>query len=191
MNTRVTGAIVAAILVLSASVARAALIIEGSFSATFPGGSAVSSLEGDFQASFDDSVLVGTGSEAFEDQTILTSISLTPNPLGATNFDTTNVGLTLAFNDGTLTFLAIGGLIAHVGGISGDTDDFLVDFAGSGLPAISADYTIATESGISEYIGVEGSAAVTQLSVPEPGTFALLGIAMAGLGFMRRRSKRL
>ena len=169
--------------------AQALLIIEGDFTADFPSGSAVPTLSGSFDAIFDDSVVTGTGNEVFQDLSILTSFSLNPNPLGSTNFDTSNVGMTLGFNDGVFDYAFLGGL-PDVNTITFAEDDFIVAFTPTENSwFISVDYTVATEEGFRSASSNDGSASGSLRVVPEPTTLALLSLGLVGLGVARHKKK--
>jgi hypothetical protein len=58
------------------------------------------------------------------------------------------------------------------------------DFSDSPIAPTSAAFDLGIEDGVA---GVDGTLGTR--SVPEPGTIALLGIGMAGIGFARRRER--
>lgn len=170
--------------------ARASLLLSGNFEAEFDV-APVATLSGSFEAVFDDTILSGSGFEQFVDQTILTSFSLVPNPLGVTMFDTSNVGATLPFLDGILTEFRIGGLINGATFVSPGTDDFVITFVaagGSPLPANSASVSIAAFAGTAWGTQTtSGLVTVSSVPVPAPVTLLLFGLGLAGIGLGLRR----
>lgn len=174
--------------------AQATLIIQGDFSGVaFPAGAPINSLSGSFEAVFDDSVLTGSGFEYFEDLLILTSLTLSINPIGVTTFDISNTGMDLGFTDGVLTDVLIGGM-TDLGSNASALDAGYDDFAAWLLPNKSSStdphlsYAIATDSG-----GIRGAGNATftysVTNVPEPTTLSMLSLGLAGLGFSWRRMK--
>lgn len=170
----------AAISVSAAAPADAALL-DYTFNAMFEGGADISGT-----LTIDDTVGVYT----------LVDLDLL---VGTTTFNTSNASLQ---NFGTFTagqFLRIGGNLNGINSILSGTDDFFFSvFAnGSALTAGSFTSTTATTSGRSFY--ASGSAqggetfVVTPVAgaVPEPTTWMLMLIGMAGVGFsMRRKAKQ-
>ena len=103
------------------------------------------------------------------------------------SFDVLNSGGALSFIDGTLFELFVGGNASTPTGISSiGADDFLVNYDGSG-GLVGALYTsIDVDATVT---GQPGSGSYTIAAVPEPGTLALLGIGLFGIGLSRRRKK--
>ena len=67
----------------------------------------------------------------------------------------------------------------------GDWTKYTVDFTGSGTGRFAFHYTGDYDS--SSYIGIDS---LTISAVPEPSSWLMLGLGMAGVGLMARRSRR-
>ena len=168
--------------------AQASLIIEGNFSGDFSG--SIASLSGSFEAIFDDSVLIGTGSESFTDQYNLTSLTLNPSTIGISTFTTSNVAMNLFFINGVLENTQIGGAPPSTVSVLGSEGDFLVFFDSVQPRFVGIAYTENNEAVFDYADGDSVSGTITISSaVPEPATLALFGIGLAGLGFARKKKK--
>lgn len=178
------------VLLFAQPAAHATLMFEGTFDLNFDAPAQVSNLSGSFEGMFDDSVVTGVGFETFN-ETGLTSFTLNPNPLGTTLFDTSNVAFRMAYNNGSLFSIVVGGIGGGANGISGSSDDFQVTVLANGNLSLPASrYSIATEAGIETADSGQGTLSVTTSAVPEPGTVALLAIGLAGcVGARRQRAK--
>lgn len=177
-----------AALALLASSGSAGLIIEGSFSGSDFSSGSLGTLSGSFSAFLDDAMYTGVGFENLNDLAILTSLTLNPNPLGTTTFDTSNVGVDLTLNNGIISSIFIGGL-PNVSGQSSTTDDFLVAFSGSTGNVTSISYTIASEDGVPDAGTTSGSFSSREASVPVPATVALLALGLAFVGSGHKKTK--
>ena len=173
----------------------ATLYIQGGFESSFSG-TAVTEIYGTYSAEFDDSILTGSGGESFSNQAILTDFFLSPNPLGTTTFDTSNVFLDLRFNDGFLRSVVIGA--GSVSGIAGNSDDFAFTATGSAGNSfgdvVVGQYSIATESGIKSSVELDGfyTSSTTPPSVPAPSLVQLLisAILAMSLPLLPRYTKK-
>ncbi len=113
----------------------------GSFNAEDPTFT-VTAISGTWTAVVDDSdFLTLTGSGAEEVVGTVTSLTMSPSPLGSTTFDTTNTGFRIDVTDGTVGAMTIGGLLdGRVDGIANDVDDWFanyfpgVNFSANGAP---------------------------------------------------------
>ena len=84
--------ILAVVLFSTFASAQASLIsMSGDFSATTAASTGVTSISGTWAGQFDDSVVTGIGVEGFS--VAPAAISLSPNPIGATLFNASNVEL--------------------------------------------------------------------------------------------------
>lgn len=196
----------AAILVVAMSASNShALLIEGSFNASFNAPSqGFGTFSGSFASTFDDSVVVGTGLEFFN-FVPLTSLSLTPDTIGTTVFDTDNTFLRLTYSNGTLLNFNLGGEPSGPGALDANNSDFAVTYFVSSGAARSVVVTAnGTNPGGTDFDQVDtlsgggvlvGSTTVTATplepgddaaAVPVPGSLALLGIGLLATGFRRR-----
>jgi hypothetical protein len=100
------------------------------------------------------------------------------------------LGSTLAFSYvANVDMLMIGGLQTNVSGILNGSDDFLLVINGvSTTPVFTTfGYTDAEFPDVA-FLASTGSVTVgAVVAVAEPGTLALFGAALAGLGFIRRK----
>jgi hypothetical protein len=119
----------------------------------------VTAISGTWTAVVDDSdflALTGVGVEKVLGT--VTSLTMSPSPLGSTTFDTTNTGFSIDVTDGIVGNMVIGGLLdGHADGIrSADVDDWFanhfpgVNFSANGAPldgvAAEAAWSTALES---------------------------------------------
>ena len=179
--------LISLVLLLASTASQATLIhYSGDFSGTFPTGSAVPTISGSWSVLFNDSGLSGSGSERPSVTPI--SFSLTPNLLGVTSFDSSNVGVELFFFNGSLLQIAVGGLIQGVTGASGNIDDFIATYSSSGR-LVNLRYSVATEPTLPRATTLSGGFATTTASVPEPSTLALMAIGLGAVGFARYRKR--
>ena len=174
--------LISLILLLASTASQATLIhYSGNFSGTFPTGSAVPTISGSWSVLFDDSGFSGSG---LSGELTPISFSLTPNPLGVTSFNISNVGVELFFFNGSLLEIFVGGLIRGVTGASSNVDDFRANYVSSGR-LVQLLYSVATEPTLPRATTLSGSFAATTASVPEPSTLALMAIGLIAVGFAR------
>ena len=173
----------------STNSARATMLqLSATWSAILDGGDfSNQSFSGSATALFDSTLLTGSGVEVFDDKP-LESLSLTPNPIGATTFDLTNTKARWFFLDGEFDFINIGGEISGVSGVAGSTDDFMLSISAPVPLSLVIDTFMATDTttnAISVDSDPSGSASLG--FVPEPGTITLLLCGLVGLICLRRR----
>lgn len=122
------------------------ILVSGSFAGETPTGeSAVTNISGTWEAIYDDALLAETGFD--ELQFALTSLTLSPNPLGTTTFDTANSLALAGFRDAALVNIIIGGVTTNTGpgGLDPVEDDFWALYGGRDLSRIFIAWTLATE----------------------------------------------
>jgi hypothetical protein len=145
-------------------------------------------VSGDFSLFFDDSVVTGAGTEDFI-PVLVTTLSLSPNPIGTTTFDTTNAGAWLRFKSGALTDVLVGGNASgSPSAIAAGTDDFFLYYSGTSAATLSPDSISAVTTGDTG-IGSDYSPTGWVKVVPEPSTALLLATGLAGLAAAGRRQR--
>lgn len=166
----------------AASLTSQAALIEysGTFDVNFTD-SAVSKISGAWATSFDDSGVLGIGTEFFNVSP--TTFTMSPSPLGTTTFDTTNVGISLYFIDGVPSnIVMVGGLINAIPAVSAAADDFSLSYNSSGA-LFSGLYSISTESGVAQSATAVGTVSIASIPIPaavwlfSSGLLGLVGIA--------------
>ena len=174
--------LLAAITFFTIQTASATLIVEGNFSANF---NDIPDLSGSFSASFDDSVMLGSGVEIFLNLDILTSLTLSANPNVIPEPETTNTLVSLRFVDGALVRVIMGGapqahnIFDYIGDWRVRWDNGTFRDAGAYYgPVPTRDYEF-TRNGLGTY--------TSRASIPSPATIALFGLGLAGLAISRRK----
>jgi hypothetical protein len=71
----------------------------------------------------------------------------------------------------------------------GSSVDFLVNTGGNIKQVVFSFGGVLTAGQLTHFIPERGLQTIGSVSVPEPATISLLGLALAGLGFSRRRNR--
>ena len=150
--------------VLSSATA-AALSIAGTFSGSTTN---VGTISGTFTLDFDEGVVTGVGLEQFSDEP-LTSLSLSPNPIGGTTFDLANSFADIWYDSGALDKVLVGR--TPVTSVAAASPDFraIYDGAGNLLELLVSDGTTLEFA-----TGISGSFS----TIPEPSTVPTLSAPM-------------
>jgi hypothetical protein len=116
----------------------------------------------------------------------LTSLLLTPNPLGATTFSPANASISVRSFDGEIqaVFVGTSGGILFPG-----EDSFYVQYEGIGSLFGNVDvlWSLASEAETFARAEILSGSATFVTQVPEPGAFALLNLGLLGILIVRRR----
>ena len=159
----------------------AVLPFSGDFNATFDSPTqGIANFSGSWSFDFDDSVVTGTGFEFFVVN--LTSLTLSPNPIGATTFNTSNASAEVDYEDGTMLSVFIA---ENTAGLSSVVDDFQVDYDGGTALVTSVGVSVGSQSGMDVNNNGLAGAMSGSFTIPEPATLGLLGIG--GLVLLKRR----
>lgn len=141
-------------------------------------------LAGSYTATFDDSIVLGTGNEAFRGLSF-DSFLLTSGPVGSTTFNLSNTVFDLEFEDGVLDYIRIGGstdgTASPVATIGQTVDDFRVDNFDPGLSSAVRGWVSAASTPLSDFstlgtatFALQGVGDNPPSLVPVPGTLLLL-----------------
>lgn len=180
--------LLALLLLTAASASAETIVLSGSFAATdeTPAEGVPASISGAWTSQpFDTASVPPSGGMDF---TIgLASLSFAPSPYSAnTTFGITNSGVLLAYRDGVLAGLLVGGLVSSIDGISSSHDDFVVGYI-TNRPASIARWS-AAEAGEFNDAAAPGTVSGEFVIAPEPSVLPWL--ALSALGLVRRQSLR-
>ena len=179
------------LLVVLASSANATVIYSGNFSGSnTTSSSAVQSLSGSWSFEFDENLVMPSASFQIL-YGAMTSLSLTPDPLGATSFNTSNTSALLLFVSGVLNNINIYG---QVGGNSLEltADDFYVDYNVNTGNTNQVRWSLASEpndSVLASRDTLAGSFSISSASVPSPSTMWLFAVGYVAASFKRRKHR--
>lgn len=176
---------------LSANLCFAALYITGDFTGQDPSGTPTQ-LSGNWSLYFDDAVVTGgdinlPGSNYESFVVPLATLSLYPNPLGSTVFDTANTRAELFYLDGIFT-----GVKVRTPSTAPWNDGFELSYSASSgelgfmLWSVASDLSVATSTilWLSQGDSLQGSMSIT--AVPVPAAMWLFGSALISLGVGKR-----
>ena len=138
---------------------------------------------GSFSFQFDDSTITGTGTERIDDIT-LELLTLTPSTIGTTPHGLSNSRGFVEFQDGSLTFFGVGGIINGAITIAVFTDDYQVIYNSLG----ELFRVTLSNQDKGRLFWARNTNGTGDLSVvPIPAAFWLFGAGLVGLiGFSKR-----